>query len=317
MGEVAGVAATLVWATTNIVLRGQSVRYGAITVNAWRAVFAAACFAGIFLLVRQPADILGVPRQALAALLAAVVVGMVIGDALQFSAMTLIGVSRAMPIGASFPLFTVIVAAIFLDERITIRTILGALLVIAGVVLLALPQKPRERVGLAADMAPRETTGQAEPGTHERDHRLRHWQGVLMALVAAICWALSTTLTRVAVQDIDVITANTIRLPFSAVVSLLLGFGFGRRSGRKPIPLWRFSRRSLVIIALAGVVGTAGGSFLYLTAVALAGAAKTAILASSAPVFGLLGAAIFLRERPGSRAILGTLIAIAGIAFVV
>ncbi len=217
VGELAGVAAAIVWATNNIVLRGQSARYGAVTVNAWRAVFASLCFAGIFLLTRGPADLVGIPAGALAALLAGVVAGMVIGDALQLVAMTWIGVSRAMPIGASFPLFTVAIAALFLGERIAARTILGATLVIGGIVLLALPRTPAEPVGLAAESR----------ALAARADRRRHWQGVGLALLAALCWALATTFTRIAVREIDVITANAIRLPFSAVVSLLLGVGLG------------------------------------------------------------------------------------------
>ena len=49
----------------------------------------------------------------------------------------------------------------------------------------------------------------------------------------------------------------------------------------------------------------------------MAGAAKTAILASTAPVFAMPLAMLFLRERPGPRAVVGTLLAIAGIALVV
>ena len=127
MGELAGLASAVVWATTNIVLRGQSVRLGAVSVNAWRAIFAALTFFAVFLLTRRPGDLLAVGPVPLMALLAAVFVGMVSGDALQFTAMTRIGVSRAMPIGACFPLFTVAIAALVLHERITPRTLLGAL----------------------------------------------------------------------------------------------------------------------------------------------------------------------------------------------
>lgn len=309
MGELAGVAAAIVWASTNIVLRGQSVRLGAVTVNAWRALFAALSFAVIFLLTRQPADLVAIPGYSLAALLTSVVLGMVIGDALQLIAMTWIGVARAMPISACFPLFTVVIAATFLDERITPRILLGAVLVICGVVLLALPQTPREPVGIRAEKQ------RQEPAVTAR----RHWQGVALALLAAVCWSLSTSLTRVAVREIDVITANTLRLPFSALVSLLFVFAGGLREGRGfgSLSPRAFGRRSFAIIALAGMAGTAGGGFLYLSAVALAGAAKTAVLSSSAPVFGLLGAVIFLHERPGLRGVLGTLVAIVGIILVV
>lgn len=293
MGELAGLGSALVWATTNMILRGQSVRFGAVTVNAWRTIFAALCFIAIFLLTHHPADLLHLPGRAVIALLTGVVIGMVIGDALQFTAMARIGVARAMPISSCFPLFTIAIAALFLGERITARTLLGALLVIGGVLLVAVPR----RAGVEAT-----PTAPARPG---------YWIGVGMALTAALCWSLSTTLSRVAVNDIDVVTANTLRLPFSALISSLLSVRNGWVSPAK------FGRCNLAIIIGCGIIGTAGGGFLYLSAIALAGAAKTAVLGAAAPIFGLIGSLIFLRERPGPRGILGAFLSFAGIVLVV
>lgn len=295
MGELAGLGAAVIWATTNIVLRGQSVRLGAMTVNAWRAVFAAICFAIIFVLTRPLSALTSLPLQGVLALLAGVVIGMVIGDVLQFVAMTRIGVARAMPISSCFPLFTIAIAALFLGERITLRTIVGAVLVVGGVVLVALPRR----------------SGVEEPPEAKRLSAAGYWLGVGMALTAAFCWSLSTTLSRVALRDIDVITANTIRMPFGALVSLALNIRGGS------LPLRKFGWRSIVILLLCGIIGTAGGGFLYLTAIELAGAAKTAVLGAAAPIFGLIGSVLFLHERPGPRGIIGTLVTVAGIALVV
>ena len=292
MGELAGLASAVIWAGTNTVLRGQSVRLGAFVVNAWRALFASACFVVIFLLTRRPADLLTLRPGPVLALLASVVIGMAIGDSLQFMALAQIGVSRAVPISSCFPLFTVGLAALFLHERIGARTLAGSFLVIGGVTVLALPRAAQ--------------ANKAVPGTAEH-----HWLGVALALIAALCWACSTTITRVAVEQIDVVTANTIRLPVSAAVLLLLG------RGRAKLSPSRYGWRTFGILFLVGAVGTAGSGFLYLTSVQLAGAARTAILSSTAPVFAMPLAVLFLRERPGLRGLLGTLVAVAGIALVV
>ncbi len=42
----------------------------------------------------------------------------------------------------------------------------------------------------------------------------------------------------------------------------------------------------------------AGGGFLYLTAIDLAGAAKTAVLGAASPIFGTIGAMIFSAQAP-------------------
>jgi DME family drug/metabolite transporter len=295
LGELTALASALVWTATNIVLRGQSAKFGAVAVNAWRTCFAAVCFAFFFVFTRDLHHLAAIPLSALAALLGAVVLGMVIGDALQFTAMIRIGVARAMPISSCFPLFTVLIAAVILGESITLRSLGGAVLVIAGVIIVALPQR-----------------GTVESDTEERLEASRHyWIGVAMALVAAICWSFSTTLIRVGVQEIDVITANTVRLPFSALVSFLVGARQGTISPR------RFDRRSWLVLLLAGLLGSALGGYLYLTAVSLAGAGKTAIITGASPIFGMVAAVLFLNERPGPRGFAGALLAFAGIVLVV
>ena len=280
-------------------LRGQSAKFGAVAVNAWRTLFAAICFAFIFVFTRDLDHLTPISLSALAALLGAVVLGMVIGDALQFTSMLRIGVARAMPISSCFPLFTVLVAAAILSEPITLRSIGGAVLVIAGVIIVALPRRGTVEVDTE------------EPAAERAAASRYYWIGVAMAITAAICWSFSTTLIRVGVREIDVITANTVRLPFSAFVSFLVGARQGTISPR------RFDRRSWIVLLVAGLIGSAGGGFLYLTAVSLAGAGKTAIITGASPIFGMIAAILFLGERPGPRGFAGALLAFVGIVLVV
>ena len=48
----------------------------------------------------------------------------------------------------------------------------------------------------------------------------------------------------------------------------------------------------------------------------LAGAGKTATLNASAPIFGLLGSALFLHGRPSRRNVVGALVAFPGITLI-
>jgi len=274
-------------------LRGQVLKLGGATANTWRNTFSMLCFAVVFFSLRRPADLPSIRTSTLGVLLLAVLLSMVIGDILQVTAIKRLGIALAMPIVACYPLLTLIVAATFLGEQIRPRAVIGALFVIAGVVLMALPRRLPE----------------AKLARHQA-LTANHWIGVGLALGSALCAAGATTLTRVAVSDIDLIAANMIRLPFSAVICAIISVDERRT------PPWRIERQRFGPLFLAGLVSMGSGS-CYLNALKLAGASKTATLNTSAPIFGLIGAMIFLSERTTRRNIVGTLIAFVGIALVV
>jgi drug/metabolite transporter (DMT)-like permease len=294
MGAAAALGAALFWAATNLVLREQLNKIGAATAQTWRTVVSTLIFGVVFLALRSPSDLLAIPGRTVGVLLLSVLMSMVIGDILQFTAVRRIGIALAMPIASCYPLFTLAIAAVALSEVLTARAIIGALLVVAGVVLVALPRR-----ALVVEGAP-----------HEAKISSVHWSGVACALASAVCVAGATALTRVAIQDIDILAANMLRLPFSATLCAVISTVERRQ------PPWRVERRSIPALCAAGVTGLASG-LCYLSAIKLVGASTTATLNAAGPIFGLLGAIIFLSERPTRRSIVGTLIAFLGVVLVV
>lgn len=294
MGALAALGSAVLWALTNLILREQVHKLGGATTQAWRTAVSTLLFLPVFFLFRHPRDLLGIPTGTIGLLLLSVLMSMVIGDILQFTAMRRIGLSLAMPISSSSPLLTMAIAAATLGEAITPRAVGGAMLVIVGVIMVALPRR-------ALDEAER---------AQRRELTANHWLGVGLALAAAICSAAATTLTRAAIVDIDILSANLLRLPFSAVLCAAIG-----TAQRRALP-WRVGRGSLLPLCLGGLTGL-GSGLLYLNAVKLVGASTTATLNAIAPIFGLIGAVIFLHERPSTRNIVGTLIAFVGVVLVV
>lgn len=294
MGAAAALGAALFWAATNLVLREQLNKVGGATAQAWRTVVSTLIFGLVFLALRRPSDLLAIPARTVGILLLSVLLSMVIGDILQFTAVRRIGIALAMPIASCYPLFTLVIAAVALGEVPTPRAISGALLVVAGVVLVALPRR-----ALVVEGVPHDTT-----------RSTLHWSGVACALASAICVAGATALTRVAIQDIDILAANMLRLPFSATLCAVISTVERRQ------PPWRVERRSIPALCAAGVTGLASG-LCYLSAIKLVGASTTATLNAAGPIFGLLGAIVFLNERPTRRSIVGTLVAFLGVVLVV
>jgi len=294
VGSAAALATAIFAATTNLLLRRQVVRLGGGTAQTWRAAVGTLVFIVIFGALRDPRDLLTLPGRAVAVLLVSVLLNMVLGDLFQYAAITRLGISLAMPIASSYPLITLLIATATLGEIPTPRAALGTVLVVAGVTLVALPRRALATSGAAPRFTP----------------AAGHWAGVALALASAVCIAGATILTRVAIREIDILAANMLRLPFGALLCAIIGTVQRRQ------PPWRVERDSLLPLCLAGLTGL-GSSLCFLVAIQLAGATTTATLNAAAPIFGLLGAVLFLGERPTRRNIVGTFVAFLGVTLVV
>jgi drug/metabolite transporter (DMT)-like permease len=225
------------------------------------------------------------------ALIFSVIIGLVLGDSLNFRAMLLIGLARSFPISGSFPLFTLALAAVFLDEPVGVKEVLGCLVTLAGVTLVALPPT-------ASD--------------HAVVDRRTNLVGIALALTAAVMWAISSTTVKVGLNDIDVVAANAIRLPIAALVLL----GMARRGAPQPA-LWRLPRATIVVIVLTGVLGSGLSGFLWMYGVQSIGVARAAVLSATSPIFAAPLSALVLRERLSWRILVGTFLSVVGVMLVV
>ncbi|MGE5620545.1 MAG: DMT family transporter [Sphingomonadaceae bacterium] len=291
IGELSGLGCAAAWAVISTVMRSLSEKISPVVVNGLRCGFATITLVLLVVLLGHAGAVARLPLAGVAAILASGVLGQTVGDAVFVRSMKLLGASRAMPISSINPMLTLILAVAFLGEPLTWGAAGGTLLVICGVYLLAFPYNP-----LAHGAHPR--------GPSEK-------LGLMLALLAATCWSLSTILLRVGLASVDIFVANAVRMGTATV--LLLGLDTFQSHGRIPVGL---SRRSLVVVGMAGVL-SAFSSLMFLTAVHYAGAAKAATLSSTAPLFGLPLSIFFLREKFSRRIVLGTLLAVFGIWLVV
>lgn len=297
LGEILGLIAALIWATSNTLMRTQAMRLGAVAVNFWRCLITVPFFLLLFAIFRDFATLGALAPRTVIYIILGVCIGMVTGDSLQYQSIKLIGVSRAMPIAGCFPVFTVFFAWLLNGEPIRVPVIGGAIVVVMGVMLISLPKRAAP-VGIIATSA---------PVAVNRTNLI----GVVLSLTAAVCWSLSTVIQSKALAGADVITVNVIRMPIAALVLLVAS------RGRANIPIRRFGGRTFLFLAVIGIFGTGLGSLTYLGALQLAGAGKTAILGAAAPLFALPLAMLLLGERPGLRGALGTGLTVLGIALVV
>jgi drug/metabolite transporter (DMT)-like permease len=218
------------------------------------------------------------------------VIGPGLGDLLYVGGIRLIGLARAFPMAMSAsPLFTIALAALLIGESITLTMVLGALLIVGGIVLIT------DRGGTKSIMAPRAS-------------RCAVRSGAVLALAAAALWALSGVALRVAADGVAAPVAASIAMPVAAVFALALAGGSG-----VTLRPSMYGPRSFIALGAAGLLGPGLGSILYVAAIQSAGAARTAVLSSTAPLFILPLAAVLLGECVTRRMGVGTVLAVAGI----
>jgi drug/metabolite transporter (DMT)-like permease len=290
IGVVASFLGAGCFAISTMLVKLEAPRLAVLAHNAYRAIVASLVMAVLFLLTHAPGDLARLPPPGLAAAFASLLCGPVIGDSLNYRAMLLIGMGRAFPIASTYPLVTLLVAAALLGEPIGLGHVAGALAVLAGVTLVALPANLRD-----------------QPVLDRRANAI----GVGLALGASLLWAGSNAFIKIALESMDVITLNAVRMPVSA---LLLGLLL---RGAPPPPPWRLPRRTLAAVATTGLLSASLGSLLTMVAVQHLGAGRAAVLGSTAPLLGAPLSVLVLKERISHRLLLGTLLTVAGVALVV
>ncbi|MBN1583064.1 MAG: DMT family transporter [Anaerolineae bacterium] len=287
-GEVYAIACAFCWATSSALIKSQVSKIPVVVLNALQAVPAALIFWGLLFFTGRGAQFLKLPLYAWGFLAGSTLMSLVIGDMLYFQSMKTIGLSRAMPLSATYPFFTMLLAWLFLDERLDWTIAGGAVLIAGGAYLIAFSKS-----------ATRSNPGQLT----EKANLI----GVALAILAALFWSVSTVLLRIGLEDVDVIIANVVRL--SVLIVVLLPMAFTQVNVAQ---IRAYGRRALGIIFLSSVIGTTLGTFSFLSAIQRAGAARTSILAATTPLFGMVFS-FFLQEKPSARTLLGTALTVLGI----
>ena len=289
IGEICALGAAICWAMTSGLIRSQSLKMDVLSLNTLRCLFAFLFLVLWVVASGKIGEFTSAPGTSLILLAVSGILSLGLGDTIFFRSQELIGAARALAISGIYPLFTLPMAVLFLDEFVTWLMPLGITLIIVGTYLLSFP---------AADLS----------GDERMQLRGENRRGVYLALVSAVLWALTPVLLKLGLDGLDEVLANAFRL---LVVSIFLT-GWIARKGRV-LQLMTHGWNTVAIAAVAGIVGTGLTSQLLFWGIQQAGAAKTTALASSAPLFGMALSLLILRERMTLKITVGTVLCVAGI----
>jgi len=289
LGVIIALVASLAWAGSSILLKYLSSRINAISVNTMRLWVGAVALIALVVFSGRSGDILQAPLFSILMVVASGILSNTAGDTIYIQSLSYLDVSISYPISqCAFPVLTLIVAIFFLNESFTWFNILGAVFVIAGIIMIVRNNK--------------QTIAHKNTG-----------KGVVLTLVAAVLWAAGSITLKIGLTHVDTFVAAAMRVVISAV--LLTTIAFSRPTPDR-LKLKMYGKRNLILVASAGLLTYGIGAIGYVTAMHLIGAGKTVLLSASAPVFLLPLSVLILKERLSLLALVGVFVSVAGICLV-
>lgn len=294
-GEVAALCAAFLWAVSSVIYGRLGQRIPPLELNLLKGAIAIALL--VLTLFLRGDFLSAIAPTTLCLLLLSGVLGIAIGDTAFFEALNCLGARRALLMETLAPPITAILSLILLQERLSAGAWCGILLTILGVAWVVSERVPSSSVSVA-------------PPTDVRPVHLT--RGIGFGLLAAMALAVGAVLSRAALATTSISPLWAALLRLSAAVLILLPWTwFRRRQSYSQIKIFQ-SLRVIGAIFFAAFAGTYLGIWLQQTAIKFTAAGIALTLTNTSPLF-VLPLAVWMGEQVSLRAILGVLIAIAGI----
>jgi len=217
------------------------------------------------------------------------VLGIAIGDTFFFLALMELGPRRASLMGALNPVAIAVAAALFLGERPSAGAWAGIAATTLGVGWVLWERAPA--VGGAPDSS----------------------LGIRYGLLSVLCTAFAVLLAKVGVLSVPTVQAAWIRLVAGSIGLVLWGVCRSELGGWvRPFGNTRLLAKVVAVVTVVVI----GGFWLSIVALKHIDASIAGTLNSTSPLFILPLSSVLLKEKISLRTILGTVVAIGGVALI-
>lgn len=289
LGELYSLVAALCWAVAVILLKKSGESLPPFALNLVKNGLCLTAL-GATLLVLGPHTPTSMPPQLLMQTLLSGVLGIALADTLYFRALNTIGAARMGVIGTAYSPGVILLAALFLGERLSLPQFGGVALTLAGIVLVTYAKAAK-----AIDAAV-----------------LR--QGAVLGVLSVLLMAAGVILAKPALETQDFLWVVFLRV--AAGVALMLGIATLRREWASLISAARAVRHWPAVIG-GSLMGSYVALLFWLAGYKYAEASIAAVINELAAIFIVGLAAWLLRERVTARQLAGGALALAGVLVVV
>lgn len=201
-----------------------------------------------------------------------------VGDIFYLEALKRCGVSRALPVSSTYPLFVAILAILIHGYHVSIQVFAGSSLIVLAIYLISEKNEDGDSI-----------------------------LGISFAILAAISWSLSIT-------TIDYLV---IYLPVEAVAGFRFVIATLFTTMMVSIKGAKVNLSALKWLGIGGVVALVVGNYAFVEAIRVAGSARVTPISATYPVIAAVLAKSVLREAVTVRIATGIVLSFAGVLLVV
>ena len=295
MGEIASILTSVCWVTSTIFFTEGGKRVGSMVVNRVRMIF------GLLLLMLANYFLYQelIPLSASADrwfwLGISGFVGLALGDIFLFQSYLMIGPRRAMLLIAGVPVLNTLFAWLFLHEALTTFGYLGIAVTVSGI-FIVLSERNHHHDEFSKD-------------------KKRFRLGYVFVSLGALGQSAGMILARKGVSgDFPSLTGTLIRAIIGTITFLVLALI--TKEVKSTVAAVKLDHKALIWILLGSVTGPFLGIWLSLAGLQNTDVGIASTLQALAPVMMLPVAHYLYKEKLSPRAIIGTFVAMAGVAVI-
>ena len=282
IGEIASLITAVCWTFSAIYFEKAGRRIGSLSVNIIR-IFLGVIFLGITTYFTRG---MFFPMDATAYnwiwLGLSGIVGFFLGDLFLFKSYTIIGSRTSQLVMSLAPMITAIIGWFFLHEILSIKSILGIVVSVTGIIIVVAGKKLKLNVPI---------------------------RGFLYALGGALGQAIGLILSKKGMGNYDAIAATQIRAIIGfAAFAILVTF----MNRWKKVLLATTEKTGMKATAIGAIFGPFVGVALSLYAVQHTETGIASALMALTPIFIIVPSAIMFKEKITARQVIGAVISIIG-----